>query len=304
VSSSQNNSNEEPNIVPASEQNQLPANTPQPLLENEEANSPETPPLILQTEPPMEVHHHGHVHQKKKLKEYFFEFFMLFLAVFCGFLAENEREHYVERLRAKEYAVMLVEDLAADTVEILDVMKEDRIILDCIDSISSVIQKGIKNPVPGSFYYYSQIASFSPTVVWNHATLTQITQTGSLRYFKNKEMVAKLSYYFSLSDFISGLVAGDSRAREENIKIRNKVLKNDAYALYSSYSIAQWLQLPDSLLKIAWPLQTYNTELLNEYANSFESRKRAVHLLLDRNLPKALITAKELISILKKEYHL
>jgi hypothetical protein len=36
----------------------------------------------------MEVHHHGHVHEKKKWKEYLFQFFMLFLAVFCGFLAE------------------------------------------------------------------------------------------------------------------------------------------------------------------------------------------------------------------------
>jgi hypothetical protein len=41
-----------------------------------------------QTEPLMEVHHHGHVHADKKWKEYFFQFLMLFLAVFCGFLAE------------------------------------------------------------------------------------------------------------------------------------------------------------------------------------------------------------------------
>ena len=29
---------------------------------------------------------------------------MLFLAVFCGFLAENQREQLVEKKRAKEYA--------------------------------------------------------------------------------------------------------------------------------------------------------------------------------------------------------
>ncbi len=33
----------------------------------------------------MEVHHHGHVHEKKKWKEYLSQFLMLFLAVFCGF---------------------------------------------------------------------------------------------------------------------------------------------------------------------------------------------------------------------------
>ena len=41
-----------------------------------------------QTNLPMEVHHHGHVHETKKWKEYLFQFLMLFLAVFCGFLAE------------------------------------------------------------------------------------------------------------------------------------------------------------------------------------------------------------------------
>ncbi len=39
----------------------------------------------LQTEE-MEVHHHGHIHEKKKWKEYVFQFFMLFLAVFSEFL--------------------------------------------------------------------------------------------------------------------------------------------------------------------------------------------------------------------------
>lgn len=44
----------------------------------------------------MEVHHHPHdpaaPHHKKNWKSYFWEFLMLFLAVFCGFLAENQRE--------------------------------------------------------------------------------------------------------------------------------------------------------------------------------------------------------------------
>jgi hypothetical protein len=58
----------------------------------------------------MEVHHHAHT-ARKKWNHYFWEFLMLFLAVFCGFLAENWREHYIEKLRVKEYAGALVYDL-------------------------------------------------------------------------------------------------------------------------------------------------------------------------------------------------
>jgi hypothetical protein len=36
----------------------------------------------------MEVHHHAHT-ARKKWTHYFWEFLMLFVAVFCGFLAEN-----------------------------------------------------------------------------------------------------------------------------------------------------------------------------------------------------------------------
>jgi len=47
----------------------------------------------------MEVHKHPHhVTHKKKWTEYLLEFFMLFLAVFLGFVADNIRENSVERL--------------------------------------------------------------------------------------------------------------------------------------------------------------------------------------------------------------
>ena len=63
----------------------------------------------------MEVHHAHHANHKKKWGEYLLEFLMLFLAVYLGFLAENLREHQVEKARLKEYMHGLVDDLKADT---------------------------------------------------------------------------------------------------------------------------------------------------------------------------------------------
>jgi predicted MPP superfamily phosphohydrolase len=62
----------------------------------------------------MDVHHHSHT-ERKKWAHYFWEFLMLFLAVFCGFLAENQRRHMVEHQREKQYMGSLLSDLAADT---------------------------------------------------------------------------------------------------------------------------------------------------------------------------------------------
>ncbi len=49
----------------------------------------------------MDTHaHHLHHAPGKRIWHYFYEFLMLFLAVFCGFLAENFREHCRCELKA------------------------------------------------------------------------------------------------------------------------------------------------------------------------------------------------------------
>ena len=50
----------------------------------------------------MEVHAHSHT-PRKKWTHYFWEFLMLFLAVFCGFLAEYQLEHVIEQKREKQF---------------------------------------------------------------------------------------------------------------------------------------------------------------------------------------------------------
>ena len=63
----------------------------------------------------MEVHHHSH--HPKKWKEYITEFFMLFLAVFAGFLAESYLEYRTERHKEHDYLASMVKDLQLDTAD-------------------------------------------------------------------------------------------------------------------------------------------------------------------------------------------
>jgi hypothetical protein len=63
----------------------------------------------------MEVHQHSHTVPiaigRKKWTHYFWEFLMLFLAVTLGFFVENQREHYIEDQRAKQYASFFIATL-------------------------------------------------------------------------------------------------------------------------------------------------------------------------------------------------
>ena len=62
----------------------------------------------------MKVHAHSNT-LRKKWTHYLFEFFMLFLAVFCGFLAESLRESQVLKHTAGKYVESFYEDLKTDT---------------------------------------------------------------------------------------------------------------------------------------------------------------------------------------------
>src|SRR5688500_20094156 len=83
----------------------------------------------------MEVHHHGHVHEKKKWKEYLFQFLMLFLAVFCGFLAEYQLEHKIERDRSKQFLQSMLVDVSTNIVILDSLVNENQIIVANHDSL-------------------------------------------------------------------------------------------------------------------------------------------------------------------------
>jgi hypothetical protein len=252
----------------------------------------------------MEVHHHSHT-ARKKWTHYFWEFLMLFLAVFCGFLAENIREHKIEKIRAGEYARLLIKDLENDTSDINNSTKQCERILVSFDSISSVVYKGVSgNKVSGSFYYHSQIGTISPQVIWNDATLIQLTQSGNLRYFRNHELVNKISSYFSRQSYVRNLNNGDRERREKTIAIRSMILNNHYYKYYSKVLPLDTLKLPDSLMINMLPIQNGDIQLLNEYANSFENRRGYMNLILTKTYPSAILSAEKLILLLKKEFGL
>ena len=99
------------------------------LTNSSEENSPtlDTSNTLIQDETKnMEVHHHAHHgHEKKTWKNYFWEFFMLFLAVFSGFLAEIQVEHYVEHQREKKYMQMCLIDFRAESTWLFGLIAKD-----------------------------------------------------------------------------------------------------------------------------------------------------------------------------------
>ncbi len=166
-----------------------------------ESNEPELPPPAIETGLPnntdMEVHHHAHHdHGKKTWRSYFWEFLMLFLAVFCGFLAEYQLEHYIEKQRAKEFASSLQADVKKDTAAIRQTIGRLQFCARKIDTLSMLLKNdsAINNNVE-DFYSYNVYAFIFPLTTPDESTLQQLLNSGSLRYFRDAALVDSIKVY-------------------------------------------------------------------------------------------------------------
>ena len=128
----------------------------------------------------MEVHAHTHT-PRKKWTHYFWEFLMLFLAVFCGFLAEYQLEHYIEKQRANDFARSLHRDLVTDTVVFnrnIERLKICRKKIDTLISILSNTEEAHKKA--SSVYSLSVYAFITPISIPNESTLQQLLNSSSI----------------------------------------------------------------------------------------------------------------------------
>ena len=138
----------------------------------------------------MEVHAHSHS-PRKKWTHYFWEFLMLFLAVFCGFLAEYQLEHKIERDRAKQLARSFYEELKNDSVNVAvkykSRIKQETAMRYIVRYFKDSSLTNVSKNFVINFHYGVMFRSpylFEPRT----AVLEQLKNSGSLRYFKNYEL--------------------------------------------------------------------------------------------------------------------
>ncbi|HMK24924.1 MAG TPA: hypothetical protein VK483_02765 [Chitinophagaceae bacterium] len=257
----------------------------------------------------MEVHAHSHT-ERKKWTHYFWEFLMLFLAVFCGFLAENQREHLVEAHRAKEYAKGLLSDIRLDTGELRRGVNTTKFTISSIDSIVS-ISKNLShtNIVPGTFYYFSKFMSYSFRIDWSKSTIDQLIQSGNLRYFRNKELVSMINYYYSLQGLIAAQNQIDAGHRDKTMELRNSILLSRYYSLFVARDLDFTGQLMpsehnDSLSSRQLPLQENADKQIDKYLNYLIDRKSRLTNMVRVYYSDANEVALNIIKTLISEYNL
>lgn len=216
----------------------------------------------------MEVHKHPHhVTHKKKWGEYLLEFFMLFLAVFLGFLVENFREHQVEKERGEEYVRSFREDLCKDTAAIVSGIWQLTRSNAEGDSLRKMIQAG-KTSLPSEIiqlYRYNINALGGFLIPFTDRTEAQLKNSGGMRLITNKRVVDGIVEYWKSKE---GLLNIDKDIKDLRLKARER-----------SYLIFDNKFYPDDMKPGAELQIRDNAELLtNDYTALAEFGNRVTHI--------------------------
>ncbi len=211
----------------------------------------------------MEVHHHPHV-EKKNFKEYFFEFFMLFLAVTTGFFAENLREHFKEHRDGVQYIKSFISDLEEDTSvysHIIGIYQEKKAAFNELNSCHDSVRLNL--PCNCLLNLYRHSTGF-PDLINANGTLQQLKNAGGLRFMDREDVKNILQY----DEHFRGVQLNETTTVQET----QTLIRNTAYELFD-FSIHE-SKVNDSVVeKLNTPkknLFSDNKPLLNKYFNALD----------------------------------
>jgi len=255
----------------------------------------------------MEVHAHTHT-ARKKWTHYLWEFLMLFLAVFCGFLAENIREHKIEQHRAKEYAMSLVQDLQNDTTAINTQKKTGELYVASVDSLFTYSKTKLDGVTATMFSFYTRFMYWTGPMAWNRATFEQIKNSGNMRYIKNHQLLQKLLKYNEMvngyeGEFENRMIRGNMMLTQINEIIDPQFHKDlSEYRLLSLDTMTA--EVKNTFFNQHIPSLENKRPVINEMLNMAAVQQRNIAFIDANRLRPAKELATELINELKEEYHL
>ncbi len=246
----------------------------------------------------MEVHAHTHS-ERKKWTHYLWEFLMLFLAVFCGFLAENFREHQVEHQREKQYIISLVKDVELDIISFKhssDVRKKYIVYYDSL----VYLLKNYDDRYLDDIYFYARHAGRKTDFDYHNRTIQQLKSSGNLRLIRNRNAADSITIY---DNEVINTVLDQQKTTEATI--RNDIMADYIGNIFNAY---EWDEMVDDTAGISRTI--HNPKLFNRNEkdlNSFLVRMiqlKTAYRITNGNIKTAIRAAENLIALLKKEYHL
>jgi hypothetical protein len=297
-----------------SEQQLIPNDKPDVGSQNSEVGDQKTRPVVgdqqptthdqtsnLKSETPnMETHaHHLHKAPGHGWKHYLFEFLMLFIAVFCGFLAENWREHILEGKREKQYIKSFYEDLSADERDLQLNINFLRRQMTQADSLQKLMTGITTNQPANLVYMYLRgiTRSAGGMVHANDRTIVQLRNAGGMRLIKNKSASDSMVGYYRTIETIQFLI-------DDGI-INKRLLREKYMPLLNADDFAKVIDSSNQVINIPGVLflRNSNPDIINDCLIEID-RIKTLNLALANAIQRLKEKAGRIKAFIKNEYHL
>ena len=246
----------------------------------------------------MEVHQHTHT-PRKKWTHYLWEFLMLFLAVTLGFFVENQREHYIEHKREKQFISTMVEDLKSDTSQLTETIAYKKSKEKMIDSLIMYLSRAEYQKYGNDIYYYARNVTrplyFSP----NDRTIQQLKNSGALRLIRKLSISDSIMYYDQQLRYLFTLNEDERNIRDNFRDLIGSVFDGKVfYSQIDSVDLANYNRPkgnPSLVLQDVFSI--------NKVISAAQYLKAVIRGVRSRQ-ERIKYTAVQLLSFLQKEYHL
>src|SRR4030095_6650519 len=229
---------------------------------------------------------------------YFWEFFMLFLAVTLGFFVENQREHYIEHSRERQYMRSMVEDLIKD----IQLLENESVTttqqFNGLDSLVQIINNGnLEEEEIRKMYILQKKFLYPLTLELVSRTEVQLKNAGAMRLIRNQVVNDSLINYWQLKDRILYTREAINGHRIKAKDLSFMLFDNKYYTKGRdgfSYSTTE--------KKIS--LLPHSAALLIEFGNRIAHTRELLLFNYKRRLDVLSGAAQRLAELIKKEYHL
>jgi hypothetical protein len=249
----------------------------------------------------MEVHHHPDLHHnRKKFREYFLEFLMIFLAVTLGFFAEQFREDITSRHREKDFMKSMMEDLRSDSTSMQADLLFSRNIEKGLDTLSSALYESVTKMNELELYRLDGSYLRLVGAAFSERTSSQL-KTGGMSNIKNLKVANAIAAYWS---GIKGV-----EIPQENFRNRLIATADVSYTIFngkyvSTVRIDSLTHLSHVKIDSAAKLMTNDAATLIGYANRIRTMRNMLKNFYLVNLEKQYNSCIALTLLIKKEYNI
>ena len=117
---------------------------------------------------------------------------------------ENQREHYIEKKREKQYIYSLWQDLQSDTATLRFILFRYSESNKLIDTFIRLLKSNERNKVTCKIYNLARTIPFADIQAQPHdKTFEQLKSSGNLRLVHNNEILDEIGAYYKTYDFMT-----------------------------------------------------------------------------------------------------